>query len=65
MIKRSEQEQNEEEMEEEDVDETLNDRIEEARAVLERLNEIRHESKDGRKSFDEQTDRKCSRFSTA
>lgn len=47
MIKRSEQDQTEEDLDEEDLDETLNDRVEEARSLLERLEENRRESKDG------------------
>lgn len=49
MVKRgAEGEQpNEEEADEDDADETLGERIEEARGVLERLEEIRRDSKEG------------------
>lgn len=43
-----ENEQNEEEADEEEVDETLAERIEEARSVLEKLEESRRENKDAR-----------------
>ena len=42
-----ENEQTEEEVDEEDTDETLAERIEEARNILEKLEEIRRDSKDG------------------
>lgn len=48
MVKRSEQDQNEEEIDEEDMDDSMGERVEEARALLERLEENRRESKDGR-----------------
>jgi hypothetical protein len=44
----NESEQNEEEADEEDTDETLAERIDEARSVLEKLEETRRESKDGK-----------------
>ncbi|UJR15265.1 hypothetical protein I4U23_002219 [Adineta vaga] len=49
LVKRSnESEQNEEEIDEEDVDETLAERVDEARSVLERLEEARQNNKDAR-----------------
>ncbi len=49
MKRATESEQNaEEEADEEDTDETLAERIEEARGVLEKLEEIRRDSKDGK-----------------
>lgn len=43
-----EQNAGEEEAEEEEPDESLENRIEEARPILERLDELRREAKDGR-----------------
>lgn len=48
LVKRSEQDQNEEEIDEEDMDDSMGERVEEARALLERLEDNRRESKDGR-----------------
>ncbi len=51
MKQATESEQNpEEEADEEDTDETLAERIEEARGVLEKLEEIRRDSKDGKQT---------------
>ena len=52
LVKRgSEQEQQEEEeAEEEEMDDNLTERIEEARGVLEKLEEIRRDAKDGRQT---------------
>ncbi len=51
MKRATESEQNaEEEADEEDTDETLAERIEEARGVLEKLEEIRRDSKDGKQT---------------
>jgi hypothetical protein len=49
-VKRQQDQENaeEEEVDEEDVDESLADRVEEARNVLERLDEIRRDSKEGK-----------------
>ncbi|CAF4967726.1 unnamed protein product, partial [Rotaria sp. Silwood1] len=49
LVKRDgESEQNEEEADDQDVDETLAERIEEARSILEKLEEVRRDSKDAR-----------------
>lgn len=48
LVKRDgESEQTEEETEDPDTDETLGERIEEARGILEKLDEARREAKDG------------------
>lgn len=49
MKRSNESEQNEEELDEEDIDETLADRVDEARSVLERLEEARRDNKDGKR----------------
>ena len=53
MIKRGEPDPvgGEEEAEEEELDESTSERIEEARSVLEKLEEIRRDAKDGEHGF--------------
>ena len=53
MIKRGEPDPvgGEEEAEEEELDESTSERIEEARSVLEKLEEIRRDAKDGKNDF--------------